>query len=207
MGLMKLYLVRHGAVVPPAKNAYYGDMDVPLSPEGEVEARRAGEFLANVALDAVYSSPLARAKYGAEKVAEFHQLEISTRANLREISRGRWMGLNAEEINERWPDDLQASQQDLEGWRGNCGESLGDLRNRVLQVRDELLAQHQGEIVVIVAHMMPIKALLAEALDLRLEQWPDIQLPTGSISLVDYSNGAGVVSWQAKKPTSVDTGP
>jgi broad specificity phosphatase PhoE len=117
------------------------------------------------------------------------------------------MGLNAEEINERWPDDLQASQQDLEGWRGNGGESLGDLRNRVLEVRDELLAQHQGETVAIVAHMMPIKALLAEALDLRLEQWPDIQLPTGSISLVDYSNGAGIVSWQAKKPTRVDTGP
>ncbi len=200
---MKLYLVRHGAVIPPAPDAFYGDMDVALSELGMEEARLAGEYLAKVQLSAIYASPLQRAKYGAEQVQRHHPLNIEFDSRLKEINRGRWAGKTAAEINELWPTDLACCKNDLESWNENGGESLGELRNRVIEAKNMLLSKHFGENVAIVAHMMPIKALLAEALGLELSQWLQLRLPTASVSLLEYQEvGLAKVLLQGLKPSA-----
>ena len=83
-GVRRLILVHHGAVsrsprpgwpdiAPVRDGAFYGgNIDVPLSERGEAEAKAAADYIATThAADicAVFSSPMARACYGAEAIA------------------------------------------------------------------------------------------------------------------------------------------
>lgn len=57
----KLILIRHGQSVWNKKNVFTGWVDVPLSPEGISEAIKAGEKIADIEFDAVYTSVQIRA--------------------------------------------------------------------------------------------------------------------------------------------------
>jgi 2,3-bisphosphoglycerate-dependent phosphoglycerate mutase len=59
--MAKLVLIRHGQSVWNKKNVFTGWVDVPLSQEGILEAIKAGEKLANIEFDAVYTSVQIRA--------------------------------------------------------------------------------------------------------------------------------------------------
>jgi broad specificity phosphatase PhoE len=199
---MELYLVRHGEVVPPAPGAFYGGAEVPLSATGREQAEAAAALLGGVRLDAIYSSPLSRARFGAERVAERQGLEVRERVELREIDRGRWTGHTKEQIEARWPGQLAAHDADLEGWRGNGGETFGDLRDRVVPAVEEVIGAHPGGAVAVVCHLFPIRAVLAQVLGVPLEGWTQLRLPTGSVSLVEVG-GAGleqaVVRWHGRR--------
>jgi broad specificity phosphatase PhoE len=57
-GAVRVYLVRHGAVIPPKPGCIYGAMDVELSELGKREAHAAAAFLKDDSLDLVVHSPL-----------------------------------------------------------------------------------------------------------------------------------------------------
>jgi len=199
---MRLILVRHGAVAPPRPQVFYGGTEVPLSEAGRAEAAAAAAALQDWPLDAVVSSPLSRARYGAERIAENRGLAGAPdlAEAFREIDRGRWLGLTKDEIRERWPGDLEAHARDPRGWRGHAGESLEDLRLRVLQGRSELEARWPGRAVAVVAHLYPIRALAAEASGLGLEAWEEMKIPTGSITLLERGRSGWRVEVLGWKP-------
>lgn len=202
---MKLFLIRHGAVIPPAPGAFYGGADVLLSDIGKNEAKAAGEFLATIDVDHIVASPLKRAHYGALQVAEGRNMEVELFDGLREIDRGRWFGLTRDEIEQRWPGDIGAHYADPINWRGNGGESLGDLRDRVLAVRNQLLERYHGKTVVIVSHMFPTRSILADAKGLDFKKWLSIEIPTASVSLLDYNDeGKAKVCWIGHKPDGLN---
>jgi broad specificity phosphatase PhoE len=183
---MRLILVRHGAVRAERPRSFYGGSEVPLSADGLREAARAAAALSGRHLDHVACSPLSRARHGAERIADGRGLPGAPECfeGLREIHRGRWLGLTAEEVESRWPGDLRAHAEDPEAWRGHGGESLGDLRDRVCDARDALLRAWGGGTVAVVAHLYPIRALLAEALHRPLRDWESLNVPTGSVSVI-----------------------
>jgi len=59
--MAQLVLIRHGESVWNKKNVFTGWVDVPLSPNGIQEALKAGERLADIAFDVVYTSVQVRA--------------------------------------------------------------------------------------------------------------------------------------------------
>ncbi|MBC8328037.1 MAG: histidine phosphatase family protein [Planctomycetes bacterium] len=195
-----MFLIRHGEVVPPAPGAFYGGTEVELSPRGRQEAASAARDLAHEDLDAVYSSPLSRARFGAEQILLGRLgLDLQVADGVREIDRGRWVGLTPEEVERRWPGDLEAHRRDPEAWRAHGGESLGGLRDRCLRVRDWLLEQYPEGSIALVSHLFPTRAILAASLGLPLDQWGTLRLPTGSISLVDYRQAGSEVRWTGRR--------
>ena len=95
----RFYLVRHGAVAAPWDGRIYGDLDVPLSALGREEARLAAERLSDLPLDAVLSSGLERAEYGASLMRAARDSERRDEPALREIHRGAWKGLDRAELD------------------------------------------------------------------------------------------------------------
>jgi alpha-ribazole phosphatase len=60
------------------------------------------------------------------------------------------------------------------------GESLAQARERVLAGLDRLRARHQDETVCLVAHGIPVRILILEALGLGLDRiWSLHSAPTG----------------------------
>lgn len=188
---MRLFLIRHGAVAPERHGSFYGGTEVRLSPEGEKEAIEAGLQMRPEELQGVYASPLSRAQFGAKQVLGGRKMEIQTEPGLAEIDRGRWFGHTPDEIHEKYPGDLQAHAEDPWEWREHGGESLGDLRTRVLEALQRIRAAHlDSDAVAIVSHMFPTRAIVADALGMDLPAWTQLEIPTASISLIEDVAGA-----------------
>ncbi len=185
---MRWILVRHGAVEPPRPGVLYGRWDVRLSPEGWQEARRAALALRGLAVERVLTSPLRRARSGALLVSEHlpgPPPEVVD--GFVEAERGAWAGLTPEEAQRAWPDRWRRVEADPERHAPPGGETFGQLRRRVLAARDELLADGaHRRALVLVAHLHPIRALLADALGLEVARWRELRVPTGSISVLRW---------------------
>lgn len=187
---MRMFLIRHGAVNPARHGSFYGGTEVDLSPQGRIEAKNAALQLLGIPLGAIYASPLSRAQFGANQVLQGRSgMKIRTLEGLREIARGRWVGRTPEEVDSQFPEDRKFHRLDPWNWRAHEGESLGDLRVRVLQCQKDMIQAHPGDgAIAVVSHMFPTRAIVADALGLDLPAWDELEIPTGSVSCVDYDS-------------------
>src|SRR6187401_105364 len=108
----RVFLVRHGATILTAEDRFAGATDVPLSDGGREQVRRLAARLSDDNITAVYASPLGRAVETARILAEPHQLPVETRDGLREISHGRWEQKTRREVEEQFPDEAAAWEED-----------------------------------------------------------------------------------------------
>jgi broad specificity phosphatase PhoE len=100
--LLLLVVFVCGTVINPGgeRSVYYGAMDVPLSPLGEKEAVAAAEYLSQFQLSRIYSSPLSRAVFGAERIAELQPISgvpMQQLEGFTELDRGDWCGKTKDE--------------------------------------------------------------------------------------------------------------
>ena len=188
--MVRLILARHGEADGSREFRFNGSSDVALTPNGEEQARRLADALAPLAPDAIYSSPLLRARATAEAIAARTELPLHELPELREQSYGSWERLTAAEARQRDPKRFAA-------WSSGqriappAGETLSAVRQRVVACANALVERHAGQTVVLVAHVGPIKALLCTALGLPLSGARRIWLDPASYSVVDWRVSEG----------------
>jgi len=194
----RLCLVRHGEVEPVWRGRAYGAMDVPLSERGQEQARAAAKLLRELPLAAVVSSDLERANWGAECIAEDRELVVETFTELRELDRGDWAGRAIAELDRLAPPEGSSASSAWQHWWGSPaerrppgGESLDDLESRVLPLVERLVRQHAGHAIAIVAHSWVVRLVLARAMALEASAVTRLDVPTGSVSVVDWSAEPG----------------
>ena len=134
-----VYLVRHGEVEHAAEGRFFGHTDVALSATGRLQVAALAVQLAPEKLDAVYASDLQRARDSAAPLAGTRGLTPVVVPALREMAMGRWEGLTFREIRDRDPEAVSAWFAKLESFPFPGGESLQDLRARVMPALGEIL--------------------------------------------------------------------
>lgn len=190
----RIHLVRHGRVAKEWAGRVYGQLDVALSSEGEQQAVRAARSLDAVDLACVVSSGLARAEFGAACLRAHRGLERRDESALAEIDRGDWAGLFPEEIERRWPGGWHAWWLQPATQRPPGGESLADLRARVLPSIQGLADEFRGGEVAIVAHSWVLRICVTHALGLPTGAATRLELPPASVVVLDWSRvGAGAL--------------
>ncbi len=93
----RFYIVRHGQSEGNARRIFQGRLDLPLDDAGRAQARDAGAWLAEAGVDAVLSSPLARAAETGRIIAKRCAVECRLEDSLAEIDTGLFTGLGFEE--------------------------------------------------------------------------------------------------------------
>ena len=177
---LRLLLLRHGETAWNRERRYQGWTDTPLSAEGLLQAEAAARELKEHTFAAVYASPLQRARDTAAAIAAPHGLPVETDPAFKELGFGQWEGLTLDEARAR-----DAAVYD--GWANTPhlvsppeGESLVQARLRVLAGLERLRADHPDEVVCLVAHGIPVRILILEALGLGLDRiWSLHSAPTG----------------------------
>ncbi|MEU6812351.1 bifunctional RNase H/acid phosphatase [Streptomyces sp. NPDC046831] len=182
-------LLRHGEtpLTPQKRFSGSGGTDPSLSAVGREQAQRVAAALARRGtIQAVVSSPLARARETADIVAARLGLDVTVDDGLRETDFGAWEGLTFGEVSERYPDDLTAwlASPDAEPTGG--GESFAATGARIAATRDKLVAAHAGRTVLIVTHVTPIKTFVRLALGAPPESLFRMELSAASLSAVAY---------------------
>jgi probable phosphoglycerate mutase len=157
-------LLRHGDTRLSPEHRFSGLSDEPLSADGARQVSAAAHRLASGApIDAIVSSPLPRASATAAIVAGELGRTPATDDDLRETDFGEWEGLTFTEIQDRWPETVVAWQHDPQQAPPG-GESFDATARRVDRACERILEKHQGQTVLVVSHITPIKILLCRAL-------------------------------------------
>jgi probable phosphoglycerate mutase len=154
-----LLLARHGETDWNRQLRIQGSSDIALNELGHEQARALAAELADVELDAIYSSDLVRARETADAVAAAHGLDVQLDARLRERSFGSWEGLSREDIAAL----PEGSRHD--------GETDEEVRARVLAAIEEIARAHPGQQVLVVSHGGALNTLWHHALGVRVERW------------------------------------
>ena len=179
---MRVLLARHGETPWNAEGRYQGQIDIPLSPTGEGQARALGARLADVRIDRAIASPLTRARTTAEfALGEARKAQLGTDAGLLEIAHGEWEGLLASEIRERDPERLRDWREAPETVQmpGAGGESLQQVLDRAWPAFERATAGlGDGDTLLIVAHDAVNRVLLCRILGIPLNRlWSFRQAP------------------------------
>ena len=148
----KLLLIRHGETAWNAEHRIQGQLDIPLSPLGMLQATRLAECLANEPIDAVYPSAQSRAWLTAAPLAARLGVEVVAEPRLRERSFGIFEGHTLDEISARYPDEFRKWRERDAAWRPEGGESGQQLIDRVMAAVTEIGARHAGQTVALVSH-------------------------------------------------------
>ena len=178
-------LVRHGATPTTGKLMPGRAPGLHLSEAGQAQATAVAERLAGVKLDAIYSSPLERARETAAPTAAAAGLVPIEEPGLLEADVGEWTGKTL------------ASLARLKEWRGvhgspstfrfPGGESLAELQARVVAVLDRVHAAYPGGTVACFSHSDPIRLGLVFALGAPLDAFGRVVVDTGSISAIRFT--------------------
>jgi broad specificity phosphatase PhoE len=184
-----ILLARHGESDWNRDERWQGHADRPLTELGRKQAQDLADRLANVELDAVYSSDLQRARETAEIVARPRGLDVKESPALREVDVGSWSGLTRAEAERRFPEAFLRWLAGEEGW--DDGETYEQLGDRVLGAVRVIAAAHPGERVLVLAHGGSIRAIHAAALGVDIHTYRRLRPvePNATLSAVCIEDG------------------
>ena len=187
-----LVLVRHGRTAWNREVRLIGRTDLPLDEVGRAAARHVAASLGPVA--ELVSSPLRRAR----ETAALLSTGVAARVDeaFAELDYGETEGQPVAAVD---PALWQAVRRDP-ATRFPGGESLADVQRRVeaacaaLVAADGHGARREDGDCVVVSHVGPIKAAVAWALGADASLTMRLRLSTGSVTTIEWRDGAPVLS-------------
>ncbi|QLH83671.1 histidine phosphatase family protein [Halosimplex pelagicum] len=198
--------VRHGETEWNRTRRLQGWAPVPLTDRGRAQADRLGATLADrYDIDRVLSSDLCRAEETVEVLCDHLDAPVTFDPAWRERDVGVHQGLQFDEMPERFPEyDLSASGPEAAHRSPESGESLVDVRERVVERWETMLAESEsGETVLVVTHGGPVRLLLGHlnALDI-VEAILERSQGHCSINEVEYDHETGTARVVRENDTS-----
>ncbi|MFM8531748.1 MAG: histidine phosphatase family protein [Ilumatobacteraceae bacterium] len=158
---MELLLIRHA--IPVRRELESGIADPELSSDGVKQAQLLADYLIDERIDALYASPMRRARQTAEPVAQRQRLRMELVDGVAEFDRTSSEYVPVEELKDsddpRWRAMLRGEWPPRE-------ESLDEFGERVVGSIEDIIGRHEGQRVAIVCHGGVINAYLARVLGL-----------------------------------------
>ena len=184
--------VRHGQTPSTGQRLPGRAPGLHLSDAGRDQATAAATRVAELKrVDAIYTSPLERARETAAPIATARELKPAVNRGLLECDFGDWTGAELKKLM-KLP-EWRTVQGYPSGFRFPGGESFVEMQDRMVGAIGQLVARHRGGVVVCVSHADPIKAAVAHALGTHLDLFQRIVISTCSITAVSYGIGGPVV--------------
>jgi probable phosphoglycerate mutase len=198
----RVIIVRHGQSSYNSLKMIQGRCDESvLTEKGCEDARKVGAALSSLNFDAVYSSPLQRAKKTAEVILSYlpGAPEIRTPSNLMEIDLPLWEKLCKSDVKEKFPDDYRCWKERPHEFCMSIPTPEGikehfpvlSLYEQAKEFWQEILPRHQGGTILIVAHNGINRCLLASALGIPPALYHSIQQSNCGINVLNFAGGLG----------------
>lgn len=129
--MTKIVLIRPGATDFDIQGRIQGQLDIPLSADGEAEIRGVIPQLKSRALEVIYCSPGEPARRTAELIGDELELRIKELAEFENLNLGLWQGMLVDEVKHKQP---KVYRQWLEQPESVCppgGETIAQAQVRV----------------------------------------------------------------------------
>jgi probable phosphoglycerate mutase len=176
-------LIRHGHNDSIGRTLVGRSAGVRLNGLGNAQAEALAERLAAVRLDAVYSSPLERARETAAPIARRQGLAVGICEGIQEIDFGAWAGKSFADLepDPRW----RQFNTFRSGTRVPGGELMVEVQTRMVGEMERLRQELPAGRFALVSHGDPIKSALFHYAGVPLDLILRFEISLASVSIVD----------------------
>lgn len=199
-GATRIIAIRHGETAWNVDTRLQGHTDIGLNARGQWQAQRAAEALADEDIAAIYSSDLSRASATAQAIADkstrLGSLPLRLHTGLRERGFGIFEGQTYAQIASDWPEESKRWRQRDPHYAPHGGESLTQMRDRIVHAVNTIAAQHMGEQILLAAHGGVMDALYRLATHQDIESPRTWELGNAAINRLLWTpDGLSLVGW------------
>lgn len=193
----RILLLRHGLSTYNVQGRIQGrDDDSTLTAAGEAMARRTGEALNGVPLDAVLSSPLRRAARTAALVCSARSgvtPAIVHDDDLLEVELEPWSGKSHRQVMSGWPQEERTwrehpEQLTLQRADGSSYQPICELHQQAQRFWRRHSRRHQGKTVLVVAHNAILRCVVLAALGLGPERFARLRMNNCALSVLNVQD-------------------
>ena len=201
-------IVRHGQSTSNLNRIIQGHHDTAvLTDLGEQQARKVGETLDSLSLNAVYASPLKRARRTCELIVETmasrgNQLPpIQFTERLKEINLPLWESKSFVDVEAQYPDEYKAWRQQPHEFKMRLASADGthtdfypvrEIWERATALWQTILSEHSGQTVLFVGHSAINRALIGSAIGVGPEGLNSMGQDNCAINVLNFP-----VGWEA----------
>ena len=180
-----LFLVRHGETDWNRSGQIMGERPVPLNRNGVAQAQRLAESLKGRPIEALYSSPVARALQTADILSSALHLPVTVDGGLTEVGVGQWEGRYWKDLtDEIIRQNFYARPQEA---RPPGGETLHEAQNRAVAAVERAGAGVRAGSLLFVSHADVLRAILAHYLRIDLQTARQMRIDHASLTALDIN--------------------
>ncbi|MBI1350877.1 MAG: MSMEG_4193 family putative phosphomutase [Actinomycetales bacterium] len=182
-------LVRHGRTSANAGGVLAGwTPGVTLDETGRAQAGALAARLGEVPLSFVVTSPLERTRETAGLMLGDRKVEVHVDERVGECRYGDWTGGELKTLAKDPLWKVVQAHPSAAVFPGPDGESMAGMQHRaVAAVREWNTRAGDDGVYAVVSHGDVIKAILADALGMHLDQFQRIRVDPASVSVIDYT--------------------
>jgi len=197
---MRLILVRHGETDWNQQRRVQGLSNLGLNEKGRKQAEALAQALRYEKLDAIYTSPLRRARETAQAISRFHRVEVVSHDGLKELDVGEVDGMNYEDMKIHHSEFFAKWMADFTAVRLPGGGYLPELQDKCCGAVQGIVKSEceisLDRVAIAVTHFFPILCIICNALGLELYHSRRLRLDLASMCVLDFNPTRPVlVSW------------
>lgn len=193
--ITRLILVRHCQSAGNKSNSFQGQTDADISDTGAKQLDLLSLRFRNAHLDAMYSSPLIRARKTAEAINRFHHLDIHFLPELMEMDVGELEGKPLKSLAAEYPVVSQKWNETPQNCAFPGGESMRQVYARAETALRIMLEENTGKTVLAASHGCLLRNMICVLLHHDIEKLPEVVL-AGNTSISEFEiseNGVQIV--------------
>ncbi|MCY6488923.1 histidine phosphatase family protein [Leptolyngbya sp. GGD] len=195
----RVILVRHGESSYNVEKRAQGHCDLStLTEKGEIMATQVAKALKDLQFDAIYTSPLQRAKRTAEVIFEGldNPPALQVTDDLKEINVFLWEGMLFSEVQEKYPEMYDYWHTEPHKVRmtlpdGSELAPVQDLYEQAERFWRSTIPQHANQTLLIVAHSGINRALINTAIGLEPADYQRFHISNCGITVLNFSGDFG----------------
>jgi probable phosphoglycerate mutase len=181
---MTTFLLLRHATCDPVGRALAGRLPgISLNAEGRAQAAELATRLRGTPLDAIYSSPIQRARETAEAVVAGRAIAVQIADELTEIDVGGWAGRTFAQLDGEAAWRRFNTMRSLT--RAASGELMLEVQGRAVAFIERVRAERPEGRIALVSHADVIRGLVAHLAGIPLDLFQRIQIDPASISVVE----------------------
>lgn len=186
-----LFLLRHGELINSSKNILNGQSDTDLTDKGLKDTIKWIDYFRDKDISLILSSDLKRTLVPAKIYGEKLRCNNIVLKELREINAGKWEGLTYSDLIKNDNEYLKKRYRDPVNTPFPDGESLRDLKKRVVKCTKKYIIDNAN--IILIGHSGVIRVLLLSFLDIPLKNFFKFQIDFASLTHLRIFDDGNIV--------------
>ncbi len=185
----KITYIRHGATIYTEADRLCDKADYPpINETGKREMESISQWIKKrgLMIDKILCSPETRVTQSARILSKISKQEFEIVPDLTAKLSGTWSGLSFEQIEQKYPKELEAYHNDRENFVMPNGESIAQYNERINKCIERIVEGNSSSRIVVITHGDVIQSAIAKVLHVPANYQTRIIIPTGSATQISY---------------------